>query len=359
MSKQTRPRQTTFAGGMIIIGSIFVLLAVWEAASGLRGIESREGIEKFLSEPPGDQFGLSVEEALQALRATAAVAGFCAAMSLVLGIYALQGHRAARLGLSVLAVPLFLTGLVAGGFMSAIVAVAIALLWLSPSREWFAGEPVPDGTTGASGSSDAPRPPVWPPPLPPTHDAGHSDAQADQPALSSSGSTAVTERPTEQHGGWPPSPALPPAPAPSRRPEGVTLAFIMTLVSAGLVLLLTGLSVLVMAVSPGTVMDEMLRQQPELTEQGVTERMVRITTFVMGGLTMLWCVVAIVLAFLTLRRNRTAARGLMVCAAVSAVLCIAGTFASLVLALPAFASIITVATLRRPEVRAWLAGDSR
>jgi hypothetical protein len=39
------------------------------------------------------------------------------------------------------------------------------------------------------------------------------------------------------------------------------------------------------------------------------------------------------------------------------VLCVIGTFASLLLALPAFASIITLAALRRPEVRAWLAGN--
>jgi hypothetical protein len=87
--------------------------------------------------------------------------------------------------------------------------------------------------------------------------------------------------------------------------------------------------------------------------------MLQATTFGMGGLVIAWAATAIVLAFLTLGRRRGAAQALMVSAAVSAVLCVIGTFASLLLALPAFASIITVAVLRRPDVRAWLAGAKR
>ncbi|WP_457205634.1 hypothetical protein, partial [Nocardioides sp. P5_C9_2] len=140
MSTQPRPRQTTFAGGMIVLGSLFLLLTVWESMTGLRGIESRDAIEEFLADAPGNGMGLTVEGTLQTLRVVATVAGVCAAVSAVLGVYALLGHRAARVGLSILAVPIFITGIVAGGFMSSIVAVAVGLLWLSPSREWFRGE---------------------------------------------------------------------------------------------------------------------------------------------------------------------------------------------------------------------------
>jgi hypothetical protein len=158
-----------------------------------------------------------------------------------------------------------------------------------------------------------------------------------------------------QHGTWP---ALPASPA-DRRPEGVTVAFVVTLVSAALVLLVTSMSVVVMAVSPDAMLEEVLRQQPELADQGVTQGLLQTTTFVMGGIVMAWAVVAIVLAFLTLHRRRRAAHALMVSAAVSAVLCVLGTFATLVLALPAFASVITLAVLRRPDVKAWLAGERR
>lgn len=377
MSTQTRPRQTTFAGGMIVLGSVFLLLTVWESVTSLRGIESRESVEEFVAEPPGSDLGLTVEGTLQILRAVATVAGVCAAVAAVLGVYALRGHRPARIGLSVLAVPLFLSGIVAGGFMSSIVAVAIALLWVSPSREWFRGDPIPDRTP-----PEAPRPPVWPPP--PPHEGSDSadtsvgssaggqasaggppadGAQSGPGGQAGSGvqagwpgqQTATPDRPA-QHGTWP---SLPSTPAPDRRPEGVTLAFVLTLVSAGLVLLLTGISVLVMAVSPDLMWEEVQRQQPDLADQGVTQGLLQTTTYVMGGFLILWAAAAIVLAFLTLRRNRGAARALTASAAASAVLCVIGTFASLLLALPAFASIITLAALRRPEVRAWLAGDRR
>ena len=203
MSTQTRPRQTTFAGGMIILGSVFLLLSVWEAVAGLRDIESREAIEEFLADPPGSQLGLTVEGTLQILRGVATVAGVCAAVAAVLGVYALRGHRPARIGLSVLAVPLFVTGIVAGGFLSSIVAVAIALLWLSPSREWFRGEPVPDRTA----KPDA-RSAVWPPPMP--YDASKSSSsspssQSAGPGESTpSGDAAVPGQPTAT--GAPPSP---------------------------------------------------------------------------------------------------------------------------------------------------------
>ena len=385
MSTPTRPRQTTFAGGMIIVGSIFLLLTVWESMTGLRGIESRDAVEDFLAESPGSETGLTVEGTLQLLRGVSTVAGVCAAVAAVLGVYALRGHRPARIGLSVLAVPLFVTGIAAGGFMSSIVAVAIALLWLSPSREWFKGEVAPDRA-----ASDKAAEAVWPPPLPP-YDASSSSAPSSTSSPSPSGSTSSSPagpagpagsaapvsppvgdgppapgqpgpyahpfgEPPAQHGTWP---SLPTAPSPDRRPEGVVLAFVLTLVSAGLVLVLVSISVLVMAVSPDLMLEEVLRQQPELADQGVTQAMLQTTTFVMGGVVIAWAAAAIVLAFLTLGRRRVAAQLLMASAALSAVLCVVGTFASLLLALPAFASIVTVAVLRRPDVRAWLAGAPR
>jgi hypothetical protein len=363
VSTPTRPRQTTFAGGMIILGSIFLLLSVWESMTGLRGIESREAVEEFLSTSPGDQTGLSVEDTLQVLRVVATVTGVCAAVAAVLGAYALQGNRQARVALSVLAVPIFLTGIVVGGFMSSIVAVAITLLWLSPSREWFKGEPIPDRTT----PPDARRAAVWPPP-PPSSSSGapSSDAPSSSPVAPGTAGSSVTPASSGssaapggvvtaqvQHGAWP---ALPPTPT-DRRPEGVTVAFVVTLVSAALVLLVTSISVVVMALSPDAMLEEVLRQQPELADQGVTKELLQTTTFVMGGIVMAWAAAAIVLAFLTLRRRRRAAHALMVSAAASAVLCVLGTFATLVLALPAFASVITLAVLRRPDVKAWLAGE--
>ena len=45
----------------------------------------------------------------------------CAAVSVVLGIYALQRHRGARVALSVLAVPILITSPLTGGIPGALV----------------------------------------------------------------------------------------------------------------------------------------------------------------------------------------------------------------------------------------------
>ena len=47
--------------------------------------------------------------------------------------------KGARVALSVLAVPLFVTGLVSGGIGSAVVTAAIVMLWFQPARDWFDG----------------------------------------------------------------------------------------------------------------------------------------------------------------------------------------------------------------------------
>ena len=87
------------------------------------------------------------------------VSAACATAAAILGYEVLRRSRSARLMLSVLAVPLFLAGLVgvAGrGFFPAIVTGAIVMLWFQPARggarDWMDGK--------------APRPAPTPPPLP-------------------------------------------------------------------------------------------------------------------------------------------------------------------------------------------------
>ena len=49
--------------------------------------------------------------------------------------------------------PLFLCGLVTGGFLASVVAASVAMLWLAPARHWFAGttpEPVPSSASTAA-----------------------------------------------------------------------------------------------------------------------------------------------------------------------------------------------------------------
>lgn len=127
-------------GWMIVVGSVLVVVNVFEMIGGIRSLETREMLEEYLTDGPGTQLGWSVETGLQALRATAMVAAACAAAAAVLGWFVLRRNRGARLGLTVIAFPLFVTGVVAGGFMSSLVAASIVLLWVQPSRDWFDGK---------------------------------------------------------------------------------------------------------------------------------------------------------------------------------------------------------------------------
>src|SRR5690606_37961237 len=134
-----RPPQVTMVGWMIVVGSVFVLFNVFEMLSGLRTLETREMVEDYLSTEPGDQLGWSIASGLAALRVTAMVTAVCAAATAVLGWHVLRRDPAARIGLTVVAVPLFVSGVVAGGFISSLVAAAIVLLWMQPARDWFNG----------------------------------------------------------------------------------------------------------------------------------------------------------------------------------------------------------------------------
>ncbi len=341
-----RPRQTTMAGAMVMLGAVFVVLSVYDTVSRLRSQETRESIESFLADAPGRDLGLSVESMIQFLQAIGSVAALCAVAAVALGWQVLQRSRGARVALSVVAVPLFLTGLVAGGFASALVAAATAVLWLSPSREWFAGLPIPE-----KGKGTPTRMQAWERP------ADQGAEQAD-PALRQ---LPTPGRTPDQTGGATQSPA--PAAATGwsvsangvrdDRPGPVTAALVLTIVMAGVVFLMTLVSLVLLATQPEVVLEELRRQNPDLEDSGVTESLLLRTTYVMGALVMVWAAVAVALAFLMASRRAWAARGLMVCAAACGVFCIVAALASPVALVPAVVAVATVSCLRRPDVRAW------
>ena len=149
----TRPRQVTLAAALIMGGSLFVVISVFEQMAGISSLRTREAVEEFLGDPPAAGMDLGVQGVLDMLRVLAMVAGGCATATGILGFQVLHRSRVARVALSALAVPLFLTGLVAGGFMSSLVAVAIVMLWLQPARDWFAGIDRPEPRQAAERSA--------------------------------------------------------------------------------------------------------------------------------------------------------------------------------------------------------------
>ena len=133
----TRPMPVTIAGWMVVGGSIAVVVSAFTQVAGLESLATREAVEKYLSEPPGNALDLAVHDVLDIIRVLATVAAVCAAATAILGYQVLQRSRNARLAVTVLVVPMFLTGLVTGGLAPALVAAAVVMLWFQPARAWF------------------------------------------------------------------------------------------------------------------------------------------------------------------------------------------------------------------------------
>ena len=300
-----RPGLVTMAGWMIIGGAVLMVLTVFETITSLNTLETREAVAQFLSEPPGQGLGLDVSGALVALRTVSMIAAGCAAMAAVLGFHVLRRNRGARVGVTVLAVPLFFSGTVTGGLLSSVVAFSIALLWLEPSRNWFDG--VPPGSDSARGTTGQRR-------------------------------------------------TAPAQVVPEQRPAAVMWACVLTWVLSGLAATMMVLSALVIALEPAVVFDELRRQNPELGEQGVTDRAVQVATYVTAGVTVVWALAAVVLAVFVLRRFAWARVALLASAGGAGAVCLVASLGSLLMVLPAFGCAVTFSLLLRPEVRAWFAG---
>ena len=162
MSERTLPRppQVTFSGWVILVGSLVVLSTVYDTVANLRSIDTREEVEQMLSEPPLSGTGVGLQRMLDMMHGAALVAGACAAAMAVMGAFVLRRHHQARVVVSILAVPLFVCGLLVGGFATSLVAVAAVLLWTRPARDWFAA---PAPAAAAEGRSQWPDRPVPPP----------------------------------------------------------------------------------------------------------------------------------------------------------------------------------------------------
>jgi hypothetical protein len=322
----TRPRQVTLAGWLIMIGSLIVVAMVFDRVGALHTLETRESVEKFLAEPPGSDLGVGVDGIITLLRITSMVAAGCATAAAILGYQVLRRSRSARLALTVIAVPLFLTGMVTGGFVSSVVAAAALMLWLQPSRDWFQ-----DASTSAA-RADAPR------------------TQA--PVAPAASPYAVAQTPAA--GGPAPAPATAVTGPDMPRPTSVMRASVLTWIFSGLTAVGLLITAVVIAVSPDTVLDDVHRRSPELEEQGISDDLLLAVTFVMLAAFVLWCVGAAVLAALVLRGVDWARIVLIISAAIAAVVSLVALLAgAFLLVLLLTASVATILLLVRPDTAAW------
>lgn len=327
-STPERPRQVTLAGWLIVIGSVMVVGSAFERMSGLHSLETQEEITDFLSRPPGEGLGLSVDGAQSALRVLALVAGGAAAAAAILGYQVLKRSRSARLGLTILALPLLVGGMAVFGFVAALVVVSVLMLWLQPARDWF------NGVTPAR--------PVRQPVA-----AGGAPPQQgpDQPHL---------PQPPPSTVGWPSAPPGPPAgTSVGRRPAAVTGACVVTWVACGLALLLMGLTVLVMVTAPDLVFDELRRQDPDFDQGGLSQDEVRQAALVGSALGSLWCLAAIGFAVAVFRGLRWGWVALAITSGAAGAASAVLMLGSPALVVPLAAAAVTMGLLIRAESRAW------
>lgn len=337
-----RPREVSWASWLIIAGSVVVVLTAFDRIAGLHTLEARRGVEEFLAEPPGQGLGLSVERALDLIKVLAMLAGATAAATAILGYQAMQRSKSARLILAILAVPLFIGGLAAGGFMASLVAAAVVWLYLQPARDWFDGIARPTAPQVAAAAQGGPRPMVGFGRSP-----GDGSGGGSARSTGSTGSTA-----TLTHAGAPPADRSQNSP-PAARPAPLVWACSITWGVCGLAVLFLGAVILTMATVPEALFDELRAQDPNFAAAALSDGEIASASIVSSSILLVWCLVSIAFAVFAFQRARWARIALMASAAGSAALCLVGVLASVVLLVPLMLSVVTVVLLVRPKTVSW------
>lgn len=335
-------------------GSAAVVLTVFEQISGLHTVDTREAVAKALAEPPFDGLGLSVEEVLAGARVLAMVAAACATATAILGWHVQQRSKAARVALSVLALPLFVAGMGSGGVLSSVVAVAVLMLWLQPSRDWFDGRWRPE--------------PEQPRPAAPLHRETPRDTPASPPVQQEPPAAPqpppYAAWPPPSQAAWPPvgTPQAPPAPfgpgAPQpQRPPAVVASVVLTWVCS---LLLGGLFVIGavwLVANPGRLMDQLTEQNPELVRQGaITTDLVRGMLIAMAAVIAVWVLAACAFAVFTLRGANWARIALLVSSGTAGVALLLCSVVNAAMVVPLAGAVAVFAMLLRRDVVAWFRG---
>ncbi len=344
---------------MIIIGSVFVVITVFETVSSLHTVEVRESVERALSEPPADGLGIGTEAGLTIMRVLAMIAGACAAAAAILGWHVLQRHRGARLALTVLAVPLLLSGFVVGGFMSTIVAVAALMLWTPPARDWFDGRQRERATALTGGTPPArPDAPAVPPAAPPTP-VDQTEPPAESPEPPEPRAVSGFGTPPEPAPGVTPPLAGPPVVASAKRgvrPSSLMLACTLTWVCSAMALVGLVLTGALLAGNQNRVLDEAHKQNPDLAKDGVTDEMLMTALWMVLVVFALWAVAAMVLAYLTWIGQDWARITLIVSTCAVAALALVAAVSAPPILLVVVAAGAAVYLLTRPDAAGWASG---
>ena len=243
--------------------------------------------------------------------------------------------------LTVLALPLFLTGIAVGGFFPALVVGAIVMLWFQPARDWLDGK--------------APRPSAHPAAAP---GAARAPYDARRPGSTSSSEPRAVSGFGDRAGllaSLPPPQTAPLAagPATTGRPPALVWSCVLAWVGSSLTFLVMLASVVMILAAPDLLLDEVYRQNSELERDGMTLDDLQSTALYVAVVLVAWSSLAIVLAAYAWRGRSWAWSALFVSSTSAALLCLLGVIGSPVMVIPLGICAVTAVLLRRPEVRAY------
>jgi hypothetical protein len=366
-SRPVRPPHVTVASAIVIVGSLFVVLQMWDRVAGLHSVDTRSTLAAYLAESRLGDAGVDVAQLTSIVRIAAMAAAGCATAMLILGWQVTHRSRSARLGLSLLAGALFVTGMVSDWFVESIAATfwaagigaAVVTLWLGPSALWFSDNPTALRDRRERREASRPSPPAAAP-GPPRYDAPapwnppHQQPPTQQPP---------TQQPPPMQQQWPPTGWTPPPLSaydarrprePGRRPPALLTACLLTWCCTAFAAVLLVVSIFTLAQDAQPVLDEAYRQNHQLADEGITQHDLLVILYAVIGLVLLAAAAAAAFAVVLFRGHAWAWYALLVTAAVSTLFFLVGTLGSLVGLLPAAASGVTFACLMRPEVRAWV-----
>jgi hypothetical protein len=319
------------ACGIVVVGSVFVVIAAWDMLAGLHTLDTRHDLQQALNDAGLRGRGLTISDMTLLVRVITMVAAGCATAIAVLSVETMRRSRGARLAMTVLAVPLFLGGLVLGGIFSTAVVAAVATLWFGPARDWFEG--TPRARVDRPVTAEHPRPTTTVPPPPhQTWSAPSRPGWAPPPT-----STYDVRR----HAG-------------SARPNALLTACLLTWMFCTMTVLLVSASLVVLAVDSQTVLDRMHEQDPQLAERGISDHGLLVIGYVTGSVVIVWAASAAVLAVAVFRGRRWAWYALLVSTSAVVVLSLLAVLGFVLVLVPLVAAITTIALLVRPEVKNWL-----
>lgn len=354
---EPRPTQATIAGALIIGGSIVVILGAYERIATLQTLEVQRSLETWLDDA---RLGMGVETFSRIIRVLCIVGAAAAAAAAVLGAQVFKRSLSARTALTVLSPFLLVGGTATQTFLAPMVVLGIVLLWLQPTRDWYAGKPWVAAEKARREArlarSAPPAPPARPdpfappaPPVPPTPTGSSAPGAAAGPAAP--GAPSYPTPWTAPPGYGKPGYGQPPA-VRGPRPQSLVTACVVSWIASGVAALgfvVAGIGVLT---SGDEVFAELQRQQPELARDIDQSTFAAVAAVVFAGF-VLWCLGALVLAFLTWQGRDWARITLVVSAATAAVVCLVGAISAPPVLIVMVALLATVRLLLRPEVAAW------